>query len=142
MDVRRIRLTAILATMLVCLSPAMLGAQDAVMKAISPGQFKAMLDRHKDTGDLVVLDIRTPPEFAAGHIEGAVMLDYYSRDFVDRLKKLDRQQTYLIYCRSGNRTGKSLAILEKLGFSRVYHLETGLIGWMKKSYPLVRQSGS
>ena len=142
MDVRRFRLTAILVTMLVCLPSGMPGAQDAGLTAISPRQFKTMLDRHKDAGDIIVLDIRTPKEFAGGHIEGAVLLDYYSRDFVDRLKKLDRQQTYLIYCRSGNRTGKSLEIFEKLGFARVYHLETGLIGWVQEGYPLVRPSGA
>lgn len=116
-------------------------AEATVLGALSPSQFKTMLDEHQVAADVVLLDIRTPKEFADGHIQGAVMIDYYASDFVDRLKTLDLQKTYLIYCRSGNRTGRSLAIFEKLGFSRVYHLETGIIGWAQKGLPLVRTSG-
>ncbi len=97
-----------------------------------------MLDRHRGDPDVVLLDVRTPKEFEDGHIEGALLLDYHSSDYVDRLKALDREKTYLIYCRSGNRSGKSLAIFEKLGFHRAYHMETGVIGWSREKYPLVR----
>ena len=86
----------------------------------------------------MLLDIRTPNEFKTGHIQGALLLDYYSRDYVDRLKALDRTKTYLIYCRSGNRSGKSLAIFDKLGFRRVYNLDSGVISWSREKYPLVR----
>ena len=91
-----------------------------------------------ELGDVVLLDIRTPAEYKSGHISGAILLDYYASDFVDRLKGLDRDKTYLIYCRSGNRSGKSLAIFEKLGFRHAYHLETGIRGWMQERFPLVQ----
>ncbi|HSO19445.1 MAG TPA: rhodanese-like domain-containing protein [Desulfosarcina sp.] len=108
------------------------------IKGVDAGQFKQILDRHKDDPDVVLLDIRTPAEFASGHIAGAIPVDYYARDFVDRLERLDRSKTYLIYCRSGNRSGRSLAIFEKLGFRRAYHLETGIRGWIAERFPLVR----
>ena len=109
-----------------------------VVQTISPIHFKALLDRHRGDPDVVLLDVRTPKEFQDGHIQGALLLDYYSSDYLERLKALDRQKTYLIYCRSGNRSGKSLAIFEKLGFHRAYHMDTGVIGWSREKYPLVR----
>ena len=108
---------------------------------LSAREFKSMLDQRRSHPDLVILDIRTPGEFAAGHIAGAINVDYYGRDFVDRLKTLDRNKEYLIYCRSGNRTGKSLPIFADLGFDRIWHLDRGLIGWVKAQFPLVQPSG-
>jgi len=124
--------------LLIGVAAGMASTDKAVVQAISPRQFKALLDRHKGDTDFVLLDVRTPKEFNNGYIDGALLLDYHSRDFVDRLKALDRNKTYLIYCRSGNRSGKSLVIFEKLGFQHVYHLDTGLIGWSREKYPLVR----
>lgn len=127
--------------MLVLLTGAqacMASADHAAVQAVSPRAFKTLLDRHQDDPDVVLLDIRTPKEFQDGHIQGALLLDYYSSDYVERLKALDRKKTYLIYCRSGNRSGKSLAIFEKLGFRRAYHMDTGVIGWSREKYPLVR----
>lgn len=116
----------------------MASADNAAVQAISPREFKTLLDRHQNDPNVVLLDIRTPKEFQDGHIQGALLLDYYSSDYVERLKALDREKTYLIYCRSGNRSGKSLAIFEKLGFRRAYHMDTGVIGWSREKYPLVR----
>ena len=130
-----------MATLLVWLlgaSVCLASAAPAVVQTISPGHFKALLDRHRGDPNVVLLDVRTPKEFEDGHIQGALLLDYHSSDYVERLKALDRGKTYLIYCRSGNRSGKSLAIFSKMGFRRAYHMDTGLIGWSREKYPLVR----
>ena len=130
-----------MATLLLLLwgtSVCMASAEMAVAQTISPRHFKALLDRHQGDPDVVLLDVRTPKEFEDGHIQGALLLDYHSSDYVERLKALDREKTYLIYCRSGNRSGKSLAIFSKMGFRRAYHMDTGLIGWSREKYPLVR----
>ena len=111
-------------------------------KALSARDFKTMLDAHQDDSGLQLLDIRTPGEFNREHIRGALLIDYYASDFVARIKSLDRQKTYLVYCRSGNRSGRSLAVFQRLGFTHVYHLETGLIGWSRENLPLIRPSGS
>lgn len=118
----------------------MIGVGDAAVTGLSAHQFKTMLEQQQGPDDVMVLDIRTPQEYANAHIRGAALIDYYSSDFVERLKKLDRNKVYLIYCRSGNRTGRSLAIFENLGFTQVYHLEKGLIDWVKQKYPLDRQT--
>ena len=113
-------------------------AEKVPEQSVSPRQFKQLLEQHQGNADVVLLDIRTPREFKQGHIQGAVLLDYYSRDFVERLKAFDRGKTYLVYCRSGNRSGKSLPLFEQLGFRHAYHLETGINGWLKERYPVVQ----
>ena len=105
---------------------------------LSAPQFRQMLDQPENGADIVLLDIRTPGEYKAGHIRGSVLLDYYARDFIDQLKTLDREKTYLVYCRSGNRSAKSLSVFNQLGFRQVYHLKTGIRGWQRETYPLVR----
>ena len=72
--------------------------------------------------DLVVLDVRTPDEFAAGHIDGAIMIDFYEADFATQLADLDPDVPYLLYCRSGNRSGQTTAILDQLGFLSLIHI--------------------
>ena len=119
-------------------SVCMASADHAAMQTLSPREFKALLDRYQGDPDVVLLDVRTAKEFAGGHIEGALLIDYYSSDYVKRIQALDRQKTYFIYCRSGNRSGKSLVIFERLGFRRAYHMDAGVIGWSREKYPLVR----
>ncbi len=87
--------------------------------------------------DLVVLDVRTPEEFDAGHIEGAVMLDFYEPDFATRLAELDPDVPYLLYCRSGNRSGQTAAIMEELGFDNVADVDGGVIAWTAAGHELV-----
>lgn len=130
-----------MATLLILLcgaSVCLASADMPVVQTITPSHFKALLDRHRGDTDVVLLDVRTPKEFEDGHIQGALLLDYHSSNYVERLKALDREKTYLIYCRSGNRSGKSLAIFKKMGFRRAYHMDTGVIGWSREKYPLVR----
>ena len=124
--------------LLVGVSGCMASAEKATEQSVSPRQFKLLLDEHRGDPNVVLLDVRTPQEYKNGHIEGALLVDFYANDFVDRLKALDRQKSYLIYCRSGNRSAKTLAIFEKLGFHHSYHLATGIKGWSREKYPLVQ----
>jgi rhodanese-related sulfurtransferase len=70
--------------------------------------------------DLVVVDVRTPEEFASGHVAGAELLDIYDPAFRDGVDGLDRDAAYLVYCRTGNRSGQAVALMEELGFTEVY----------------------
>ncbi len=65
----------------------------------------------------VVIDVRTPAEFASGHLEGAVNIDVQSADFDARISELDTAGDYFVYCRSGNRSGQAIDRMEDLGFS-------------------------
>lgn len=81
------------------------------------------------TSDLQVLDVRTAEEFAGGHLQKAVPLDFYAPDFQERLNQLDKQKPYLIYCQSGRRSAKTLDLMKAAGFARVYELAGGFLAW-------------
>lgn len=87
--------------------------------------------------DLVILDVRTPEEFAGGHLEGAVLIDFYSDDFAEQLADLDPSVPYLVYCRSGNRSGQATATMEGLGFSDVSDIDGGILAWDEAGLPTV-----
>ena len=81
-------------------------AGEGILKTISPKEASDLIAKHKNNADFIILDVRTPREFKSGHIEKAILLDYYSKTYTDELTRLDKTKTYLIYCRSGNRSGK------------------------------------
>lgn len=65
----------------------------------------------------VLLDVRSPEEFAAGHLEGAVLLDFNSGEFAQALPTLDPDTEYQLYCRSGNRAGQAITMMEQAGLN-------------------------
>jgi phage shock protein E len=79
--------------------------------------------------DLVILDVRTPEEFLEGHLDGAIMLDFYEADFADRVAELDPDVPYLLYCRSGSRSGQTTDIMNDLGFTDVADVDGGIVAW-------------
>lgn len=86
--------------------------------------------------DLVILDARTQEEFDEGHIDGAVMLDFYRDDFQSELAKLDKDVPYVVYCRSGNRSGQTIALMEGLEFQTVADVAGGALAWEAAGLPL------
>lgn len=94
-------------------------------------------EKMKTTG-VVVLDVRTIDEFNSGHIEGAKQLDYYETDsFNASIDALDKNVTYLLYCRSGGRSGTTYDMMVQKGFKNVYNLEGGMLAWQKANMPVV-----
>lgn len=87
-------------------------------------------------GGAEVIDVRTPDEFAAGHIEGAVNIDIASPDFATQLSQLDPTKTYAVYCRSDNRSGVATTQMANQGFTKVYDLDGGIIAWEQDGYPV------
>ena len=70
----------------------------------------------------VVIDVRTPQEFAEGHLDGAVNIDVNSADFAARIRALDPGARYLVYCRSGNRSAQAVERMKAAGFTSVTDL--------------------
>ena len=89
----------------------------------------------RTTPGVVILDLRTPDEFNSGHLPNAKNIDFYKADFKTRIASLDRNATYLVYCRSGRRSGVTLDFLRDVGFGRVYHLDGGVIAWRAPGCP-------
>lgn len=76
-----------------------------------------------------VIDVRTPAEYAAGHLPGAVNIDVESATFEDQVKQLPKDGQYLVYCHSGNRSGVATDEMATLGFTDVYDLQGGIEAW-------------
>lgn len=118
-----------------CSSDSQDAAGDASIRVVSPADATELVESAPE--DLVILDVRTPEEFAEGHIEGASLIDFYRDDFADQLADLDRDTPYLIYCRSGNRSGQARSIMEDLGFTDVTDVDGGIVAWAGEGQPLV-----
>ena len=79
--------------------------------------------------DTVVLDVRTEGEYEEGFIPHAINLNLMSPDFMQHLERLDKSKTYLVYCRSGNRSGTACSIMASKGFTKVFNLANGIMFW-------------
>ncbi len=116
------------------------GAPSATTSGISGISTISATDAATITDDppegLVVLDVRTPEEFAEGHLDGAVLVDFYDPDFAEQLAALDPDVPYLVYCRSGNRSGQALGVMEQLGFTSVADVNGGIIAWAGAGLPV------
>lgn len=77
---------------------------------------------YADTANFVILDVRTQEEFSEKHVTGAVNIDVLKADFKEKVEKLDRNKTYKLYCRSGNRSGKALLLMKEMGFKDLENL--------------------
>jgi rhodanese-related sulfurtransferase len=87
--------------------------------------------------DLVILDVRTQEEYDEGHVEGAVLLDFYRDDFAEELATFDRDVPYVLYCRSGNRSQQARQMMADLGFASVQDVDGGIVGWQDAGLPVV-----
>lgn len=82
--------------------------------------------------DHIVIDVRSAQEYAEGRIDPHQLINFFDADFSTQIEKLDPSKTYLVYCRSGNRSGKACAMMGQLGFQNLYNLEGGIGAWNAK----------
>ncbi|MEX0733930.1 MAG: rhodanese-like domain-containing protein [Steroidobacteraceae bacterium] len=87
---------------------------------------------------LVVLDVRTPAEYAEGHIPGALNIPH--TELAARIVELSdaRSRDIVVYCRSGNRTAQALKVLGDAGFTRLFHLKGDYLRWSAENRPVTR----
>jgi rhodanese-related sulfurtransferase/thioredoxin-related protein len=104
----------------------------AAYKNLSVEEFARMADDKKN----VILDVRTPEEFAAGHIPGAVSLDVTASDFQEKATVLDKSKTYLVHCATGVRSARACEKLTHLDFPKLYNLPGGFKAWAKAGKPV------
>lgn len=109
-------------------------AQDGV-KVLSPGDFIAAAEADSAA---VILDVRQPDEFAAGHLADAINLDWLNPSkFSEGMALLDKNRTYYIYCRSGRRSYAAASKMKSEGF-RVFDMKGGYLQWTGEGRPVVR----
>lgn len=81
--------------------------------------------------DVQIVDVRTPKEYKNGHIKNSTLINFFDDDFKEQLSKLSKDKEILVYCRSGNRSGKAFKILEDLGYKNISDLKGGMLLWEK-----------
>ena len=109
-------------------------AQDGV-EVLTPQEFIAAAEADSAA---VILDVRQPDEFAAGHLAKAVNLDWLNPSaFSEGMAKLDKDHTYYIYCRSGRRSNAAASKMKREGF-RVFDMKGGYLQWTSEGRPVVR----
>jgi rhodanese-related sulfurtransferase len=120
--------------------PSGLRAQGAAggYPSLSPAETRELLGKRSGDPGFVLLDVRTPKEFDAERIAGAVMIDYNSPSFREEMAKLDRSRTYLVYCRTGNRTNGAVKVMRELGFPNVIVFPGGITKWKEAGFPTTR----
>jgi len=117
------------------LSNATMQTKNISIQSISPDKFFRRLDESR----IVLIDIRTAEEYMEGHIENSTQIDFYqTTSFRDKFEKMDKTMKYLIYCRTGNRSGQTLALMKSMGFENVADLDGGFVAWTRAGYTLVK----
>jgi phage shock protein E len=126
--------------LLLSLALAVMATAGSAVTNVSVGKAQTLLKERAGKADFVILDVRTPEEFAEGHVDGAVNLDIQARDFEKKLRALDRKKSYLVYCRTGNRSRNATVAMEALGFRSIFHMNDGIVRWKQQNLPLTRPS--
>jgi phage shock protein E len=107
----------------------------AAAAAVAPMSQEALLEhqsRHPD--HLLVLDVRTPQEYAEGHVPGAVNVPY--DQLASRLAEIPKDKDVVLYCKSGRRAGIAADVLAANGYTRLSHLEGDMPAWIEKGHPV------
>lgn len=86
---------------------------------------------------VILLDVRTAGEFAAGHLEGAINIDVEGMTFEGEIASLDHTKTYAIYCQSGRRSRIAVETMNKAGFTKLFNLDEGIGSWQAAGLPVV-----
>lgn len=82
-----------------------------------------------DNPSAVIIDVRSAAELAEGMIPGALHIDLMGGDFAEKIKELDKDKSYYLYCRSGNRSGMAAGVMSQWGFKELYNLAGGMMSW-------------
>lgn len=114
-----------------CLGAKVLG-EEVLAEHVSPSGFKQALE----SGEYKLIDVRTEEEYKQGHVKNSTQKDYYkTQKFSDYLDSIDKNEKYLIYCRSGKRSSMALKIMKEKGFKNVSDLAGGYSAWATFGYP-------
>ena len=94
-------------------------------------------DKMRQEKGVVVLDVRTPQEFQAGHVPGAVNVDIANLEkFKKTVESLDKSKTYLVHCARGVRSARATKLMEPMGFANLYDYHGGFEEWKKSGKPV------
>jgi|TARA_B100000795_G_scaffold152951_1_gene114608 rhodanese-related sulfurtransferase len=123
-------------TLLIMMSHFTVQAESVISEHIDIHQFSNLMSESSE--NTKIIDVRTSEEFHAGHLPDAMLIDFYAKNFVEKVRALDKDTTYLLYCRTGNRSGQTLKLMRNLGFKAAYNMKGGMNKWAPANYPVVK----
>lgn len=103
-------------------------------KKVDPVEFSEVIAQPS----VIILDVRTPEEFNAGHIPNAININVADSNFSSEVSKLDKNATVAVYCRSANRSAVATNEMAELGFTDMYDMQGGIIDWEAAGGPVVQ----
>jgi len=110
------------------------GCRSSAITTLEANLFEETLNQ---TPEPQLVDVRTPAEYAEGHLPGAILIDYGEASFVSLIDQLDRSRPVFVYCRVGRRSLDAATVLEKNKFTVVYNLDGGIIAWKDQGKAVV-----
>jgi thioredoxin 1 len=111
---------------------------DSFIQHVDAATFKKVVE----SGNGIILDVRTPQEVAAGHIANASVINFYDADFEQKINLMQKDKEIYVYCRSGARSSQAANLLQKNGFKKVYNLQGGIGAWEKKGYAITQPTNT
>ena len=97
---------------------------------------KAFQKKIQETEEMYLIDVRRPEEQSNGLLQEAQLINFFEHDFKEKLGALDKQKIVMVYCASGGRSAKTVAILKSFGFTQVYELKGGIKAWKTQGLPV------
>lgn len=116
----------------------MFGRKDSNIEDVTCEEAFKMIKENKDEPDFVILDVRTPGEYAEDHLEGSRNIDYNSPDFTSKLEEMNKNNTYIVYCRSGVRSRNAANSMSKVGYNKIYNVLGGIMECKSKGMKVVK----
>ena len=109
-------------------------SNDTLYASISPAQANDTIIAYGNNPWFVILDVRTPSEYATTHLSEGVNLDFYSATFAATLATFNKSKVYLLHCASGGRSGQVFTMMQNLHFRRVYNMTGGMNAWTSAGF--------
>ena|SRR3989344_4619743 len=97
---------------------------------ISPKQAFELISKK----NVILLDTRTLEEYQEVHIKNSILIDLTNPGFINEIKKLDKNKTYLLYCHTGGRSTYITHLMLQLGFKNVFNIEGGILAWENSGF--------
>ncbi|QSF13423.1 rhodanese-like domain-containing protein [Mycoplasma sp. Mirounga ES2805-ORL] len=107
------------------------------IKSVSTDEAQEIIAKNKNNDDFVLLDVRTQGELDEQYIDGMINIDYRNPDFKRLINQLNKKKTFLVYCRTQNRSHAAANIMKELGFEKVYWMDGGITKWLHENKPVI-----
>ncbi len=104
-------------------------------KDIFPEEAWELISQNRESDELVIIDVSTPKEYEVLHLEGAINVSLLSRLFKARMDIMNKNKTYVVYCKVGGRSKIAQKLMVRLGFKKVYNITGGTLLWEEEELP-------